>query len=94
MNCPRCDSVVLDEKVRDGVTIDACSRCRGIWLDRGELEKLISRAMDEPAARGDHRTDDRHDDRRGWRDDDDDDDDRGRRGRRGGFLGSLGDLFD
>jgi Zn-finger nucleic acid-binding protein len=91
MNCPRCDAAVLDEKTRDGVVIDACPQCRGIWLDRGELEKLISRAMDDdprPGAR-----DDEH--RRWERDrDDDDDDDRGRRGRRGGFLGSLGDLFD
>lgn len=48
MKCPRCDSG-LDERVRDGVTIDACGSCRGIWLDRGELEKLIARSI-EPTA--------------------------------------------
>ena len=32
------------EKDRDGITIDRCQKCRGIWLDRGELEKLIARA--------------------------------------------------
>jgi len=43
MNCPRCEQASLDERDRDGVTIDVCTRCRGIWFDRGELEKLIAR---------------------------------------------------
>ena len=43
MKCPRCETLVLDERVREGVTIDACRQCRGLWLDRGELEKLIAR---------------------------------------------------
>lgn len=49
MNCPRCDHEQLEERVRDGVTIDACGACRGIWLDRGELEKLIARSI-EPSS--------------------------------------------
>ena len=44
MKCPRCESTMLDEMDRDGITIDRCKSCRGIWLDRGELEKLIARA--------------------------------------------------
>lgn len=55
MKCPRCDSVVLDERTRDGIQIDACPTCRGVWLDRGELERLVAaatRAIDaEIAAR-------------------------------------------
>lgn len=47
MNCPRCQDLELDERTRDGVVVDACPRCRGIWLDRGELEKLIARATSE-----------------------------------------------
>ena len=47
MNCPRCDTVVLDERDREGIVVDSCPTCRGIWLDRGELEKLIARAMRE-----------------------------------------------
>ena len=47
MICPRCQDANLDERTRDGVVVDACPRCRGIWLDRGELEKLISRAATE-----------------------------------------------
>ena len=39
--CPR-DGSELVEVTRNGVTIDACPACRGIWLDRGELEKLIA----------------------------------------------------
>lgn len=43
MICPRCNSE-LNEVARDGVMIDFCNQCRGVWLDRGELDKLISRA--------------------------------------------------
>ncbi len=44
MICPRCNKPTLDEKERDGVTIDVCRECRGIWLDRGELERLVAMA--------------------------------------------------
>jgi len=44
MNCPRCQEAVLNEREREGINIDVCASCRGIWLDRGELEKLIARA--------------------------------------------------
>lgn len=47
MKCPRCESTVLDERERDGVVIDVCRQCRGVWLDRGELEKLIAKATAE-----------------------------------------------
>jgi len=43
MTCPVC-STTLVAKDRDGIEIDACPTCRGVWLDRGELEKLITRA--------------------------------------------------
>ena len=47
MQCPRCESSVLEERDRDGVVIDVCKECRGIWLDRSELERLIARAIRE-----------------------------------------------
>jgi Zn-finger nucleic acid-binding protein len=47
MNCPRCETVVLNERDRSDVVVDVCPECRGVWLDRGELEKLISRAQRE-----------------------------------------------
>ena len=64
MKCPRCETIVLDEKERDGITIDACRQCRGIWLDRGELERLIARAIDEqkPYQRRNDRDDEYDDD--------------------------------
>jgi len=47
MKCPRCETTVLDERERDGIMVDVCANCRGLWLDRGELEKLIARAARE-----------------------------------------------
>lgn len=43
MNCPTC-SVPLLISERQGIEIDYCQKCRGVWLDRGELDKLIERA--------------------------------------------------
>lgn len=45
MKCPVCD-VELQMADRQGVEIDYCPQCRGIWLDRGELDKLIERSAD------------------------------------------------
>ncbi len=52
MNCPSCPSTTLVMADRQGVEIDYCPQCRGVWLDRGELDKLIERAgaMAAPAA--------------------------------------------
>jgi uncharacterized protein len=44
MKCPVCVEVDLKIADRQGVEIDYCPRCRGVWLDRGELDKIISRA--------------------------------------------------
>lgn len=44
MKCPRCDDAALEERERQSITVDLCPQCRGIWLDRGELEKLLSQA--------------------------------------------------
>lgn len=43
MNCPVC-SLPLQMTDRSGVEIDYCQKCRGVWLDRGELDKIIERA--------------------------------------------------
>jgi Zn-finger nucleic acid-binding protein len=42
MNCPIC-SVTLVITDKQGIEIDYCPKCRGIWLDRGELDKIIER---------------------------------------------------
>ena len=44
MKCPKCNSVNLNLMERQGVELDYCPECRGIWLDRGELEKVIERS--------------------------------------------------
>ena len=44
MKCPRCDGTSLTMSERQNVEIDYCPQCRGIWLDRGELDKLIERS--------------------------------------------------
>ncbi len=42
-DCPRCGAT-LTMTERHGVEIDYCPQCRGVWLDRGELDKIIERA--------------------------------------------------
>jgi uncharacterized protein len=44
MHCPTCPSTALVMTERQGVEIDYCPQCRGIWLDRGELDKLMEKA--------------------------------------------------
>lgn len=43
MNCPNCN-VALVMSERQGIEIDYCPTCRGIWLDRGELDKIIEKS--------------------------------------------------
>lgn len=43
MKCPICTSTNLLISERQGIEIDYCPQCRGVWLDRGELDKLIER---------------------------------------------------
>ena len=104
MNCPQCN-VPLQMTERQSVEIDYCPQCRGVWLDRGELDKLIERSaawqtktQPPPAATikasgGAMPATPPPQSHR--RDDDDDDDEyyrrHGRRKRRGSFLE---DLFD
>lgn len=67
MQCPVCDEK-LREIERYGVTVDICPACKGVWLDRGELEKVASleEQGDQRRAdgRADHDRDDRDDERR------------------------------
>lgn len=90
MKCP-IDNADLLMTSREGIEIDYCPQCRGVWLDRGELDKLIERAVagQAPAARQpepprqDYRPEQRYKDK--------DDDYDHRRKKRGSFLG---DIFD
>lgn len=48
MQCP-IDKVDLVMADRSGIEIDYCPKCRGVWLDRGELDKIIERAGAQPS---------------------------------------------
>jgi len=100
MKCPNCE-VMLVMTERQGVEIDYCPQCRGVWLDKGELDKIIERS----AAAESSQNLKQQDQKRKQQDDDDDDDDdeahfdRNRRNdsgqntrRKGGFLGNLFDF--
>lgn len=45
MQCPVCKDPQLVIADRQGIEIDYCPTCRGVWLDRGELDKLIERSL-------------------------------------------------
>lgn len=65
MKCPTCQEVDLVISDRQGVEIDYCPKCRGVWLDRGELDKIIERSAAVAAPSSRVREDnDRDDDRR------------------------------
>jgi Zn-finger nucleic acid-binding protein len=85
MKCP-VDETELVMTERSGVEIDYCPKCRGVWLDRGELDKIIDRAS--PVAAAPAREAPREG---GRRYDDDRYHPKPHRKKREGFLG---DLFD
>lgn len=98
MKCP-VDDTVLSISDRHGVEIDWCPTCRGVWLDRGELDKMIERSMSEPtspAAPGPSRPDDRDraPDRDRYGDGDHRDGDRDGRKRPKKKTSMLSELFD
>jgi uncharacterized protein len=57
MQCPNCNETLVMAD-RQGVEIDYCPKCRGVWLDRGELDKLIERSSGYTADPGTQRFDD------------------------------------
>lgn len=106
MKCPN-DNATLQMTTREGIEIDYCPECRGVWLDRGELDKLIERSgmgqqqgYAQPQHQQYEQREQRYDDRRDTRRHDDDDDDyrhqngshdHNKKHKKEGFLG---DLFD
>ena len=54
MKCPVCPTTNLTMTERQGVEIDYCPECRGVWLDRGELDKIIERANAQTVAPSAH----------------------------------------
>ena len=97
MKCPSCADITLALSSRASIAIDYCPQCRGVWLDRGELDKIIERTDNSggprPAMRpapAEARREDRDD-----RSDDDGDDHRSvnagidKKRKRKGFLSEM-----
>ncbi len=59
MNCPT-DGTRLEMSERSGIEIDYCPECRGVWLDRGELDKIIERSDRDDDDDDRRRDDDRY----------------------------------
>lgn len=82
MKCPSCNTE-LKMSERSGIEIDYCPQCRGVWLDKGELDKIIERSTASMS-------------RQNRNDDDDfnrnDNDEQYGQGRRNSFLGNLFDF--
>ncbi len=89
MNCPLCTDTILDVTYHGGIEVDICPRCRGIWLDRGELERLLAdRApvqteTDRRRADPDERSDGGKKNKKGKKND-----------RKKRFADRLGDVFE
>ena len=83
MKCPNCEETLIMTE-RQGVEIDYCPKCRGVWLDKGELDKIIEKSQGEMRQQNQDRFDEEDDDNFGRRNP-------GQR-RKGGFLGNLFDF--
>lgn len=101
MKCPSCEELLVMSE-RQGVEIDYCPKCRGVWLDKGELDKIIEKSA---VAESNQQLKQNKEQQKQFDDDDDDNDDEGffnrnRRNdnnenpnrRRGGFLSNLFDF--
>ncbi|MBU5405571.1 zf-TFIIB domain-containing protein [Paraeggerthella hongkongensis] len=98
MKCPLCNvDLIMSE--RQGIEIDYCPQCRGVWLDRGELDKIIERStsLAAPAAAPSASyasAPERYDERRYEDKYRDDYYKKGKKKKRGDFLGDLFDFGD
>ncbi len=97
MKCPNCDEILVMTE-RQGIEIDYCPKCRGVWLDKGELDKIIERSSVQSQQ---ELKQNKEKEKKQYEDDDDDDDGffgNNRRNndnpdrRRGGFLSNLFDF--
>ena len=89
MKCP-IDNTELAMADRQGIEVDYCPTCRGVWLDRGELDKIIERSADD-------RPTSQQAEKPGYRDDDDRHRDDRRYGSQQPYRKKkslLGELFD
>lgn len=97
MKCPVCPATDLLMTAREGIEIDYCPNCRGVWLDRGELDQLIRRDEQVAVQQAQHDPRDRDRNQR-YRHDDHPyhphGDSKGRQGYPRRKKSFLGELFD
>jgi uncharacterized protein len=102
MKCPNCEELLVMTE-RKGVEIDYCPKCRGVWLDKGELDKIIEKTAEAESSQNIKQTEEKR--KKQYDNDDEDDDDeeffkRKRRNdntdnperRKGGFLRNFFDF--
>lgn len=87
MKCPKCNTVLLITD-KQNIEIDYCPDCRGIWLDRGELDKIIERSADHYSKKENYESDSK---KYGYKEYDDDYYKRNPHKKKKSFLN---DLFD
>ena len=56
MKCPNCEETLVMTE-RQGIEIDYCPKCRGVWLDKGELDKIIERTGNHYSSRENYDSD-------------------------------------
>ena len=102
MKCPNCEELLVMTE-RKGVEIDYCPKCRGVWLDKGELDKIIEKSAAAESPQNIKQTEEKRKKQYDNEDEDDDDEEffnRKRRNdntdnperRKGGFLSNLFDF--
>ena len=63
MKCPKCDDVVMDPYTEEGIEVDRCPKCHGIWLDKGEIWQILTQDLGLRFDEGDESGIGRHTDR-------------------------------
>ena len=98
LKCPSCNDATLLISSRENIEIDYCPQCRGVWLDRGELDKIVERSdnqsrttRDQSLAATDRRSHDRDDD---WDDEDNRSGQPGKKRKRRSFLADMFEFGD
>jgi Zn-finger nucleic acid-binding protein len=92
MYCPVCQEVTLVMADRQGIEVDYCPQCRGVWLDRGELDKIIERVALAQGGSARRTPQQRDSGSTEYREYQDHDDDYRRKKKRRGLLDELFDF--
>jgi Zn-finger nucleic acid-binding protein len=95
MNCPVCNDVRMREVEKNGVHIDTCPECKGVWLDRGELDKLTAGIREVRQEYNNSYDNERNNDRNDSKSSDryDSDNRNPKHKKKNSILDAFGDLF-